>query len=356
MYIKNIKLENFRNYEKQEISFEKNINIIYGNNAQGKTNIIESIFVCSMGKSFRAKKDKELIKLGKNKAIIEMEYEKKDRQGQIKVDIEDKKIFYSNGVKQNKISDIIGKVNTVIFTPDTIDIIKDDPETRRKFLNMLISSLRPKYIHLMSMYKKSLEQRNNYLKQIKIDNKSANMLEIWDEQLSNLSFSIYEYRKQYIEKFSDRINDIHKKITKSGKPEEIKIKYFSDGKTKEEFYKKLINNRENDIKRGFTSCGIHRDDFKIYINNELVLNYGSQGQQRSAILTLKLTELEIIKEEIGESPVLLLDDFMSELDNYRRTNFLENIKDCQVIITCTDDIKDINSNVNRIYVEEGKCI
>ena len=356
MYIKNIKLENFRNYEKQEINLDKNINIIYGNNAQGKTNIIESIFVCSMGKSFRAKKDKELIKLGENKAIIEIEYEKKDRKGQIKAEIENKKIFYANGVKQNKISDIIGKVNTVIFTPDTIDIIKDDPDTRRRFLNMVISSLRPKYIHLMSNYKKCLEQRNNYLKQIKTNNKSENMLDVWDEQLSNLSFNIYEYRKQYMEKFSNKINDIHKKITKSGKLEEIKIKYFSDGKTQEEFYKKIISSRENDIKRGFTSSGIHRDDFKIYINNKPVLNYGSQGQQRSAILTLKLTELEIIKEEIGESPILLLDDFMSELDSNRRNNFLENIKDCQVIITCTDDIKDINSKVNRIYVEEGKCI
>lgn len=356
MFISKIKLENFRNYDKQEIDLDENINIIYGNNAQGKTNILEAIFLCSMGKSFRAKKDKELIKFEKNKAVAEIEYKKEDRQGTIRAEIEDKKIFFSNDVKQTKISDIIGKVNAVIFTPDTIDIIKDDPETRRRFLNMMISSLRPKYIHLMSNYKNALIQRNNYLRQIKIDNKPEEMLDIWDEQLAELSYEIYEYRNLYMKKFSEKVNDIHKKITKSGKLlEEIEIKYISDGKSKEEFLKKLKSSRDNDIKRGFTGVGVHRDDFKIYINNELALNYGSQGQQRTAILTLKLTELEIVKEEIGESPILLLDDFMSELDSNRRKSFLENIEGCQVIITCTDDIKDINSKVKRIYVEEGKC-
>ena len=179
--------------------------------------------------------------------------EKKIEIGQIELEIKDKKIFYSNGIKQKKISDIVGKLNTVIFTPDTIDIIKDDPETRRKFLNMLISSLKPKYIHLMSMYKKALEERNNYLKQIKLENKSDNMLDIWDEQLSTLSFNIYEYRKQYMDKFCEKINNIHQKITKSGKVEEIELKYISDGKSKEDYLSKLKKNRNNDIKKGFTN-------------------------------------------------------------------------------------------------------
>ena len=156
-------------------------------------------------------------------------------------------------MKQTKISDIIGKVNTVIFTPDTIDIIKDDPETRRRFLNMLISSLKPNYIHLMNLYKNALLQRNNYLRQIKLENKPESMLDIWDEQLAELSYQIYEYRNLYMQKFVDKVNVIHRRITKSGKfSEEIKIKYFSDGKSKEEFIKKIKSSRENDIKRGFT--------------------------------------------------------------------------------------------------------
>ena len=162
MYIEKVVLENFRNYKKQEICFKKGVNIIYGNNAQGKTNIIEAIFLCSMGKSFRAKKDKELINFNEKSAKVSVEYKKKDRIGNIKVDIADKKIFFVNDVKQNKVSDIVGKINIVIFTPDNIEIIKDGPAKRRKFLDMMISSLKPNYIHLLNTYNKALEQRNNF--------------------------------------------------------------------------------------------------------------------------------------------------------------------------------------------------
>jgi DNA replication and repair protein RecF len=198
MYIKKVLLENFRNYEKQEITLNENINIIYGNNAQGKTNIIESIFLCAYGKSFRAKKDSDLIKFEENLASVEIDYKKIDREGSIKADISDKKVFYSNGVKQQKISDIVGKINVVIFTPDDIEIIKEGPQRRRKFLDMMISSLKPNYIHLLNTYNKLLEQRNNYLRQIKLENKNVEMLDIWDEQLAEYSFKIYEYRNYFI--------------------------------------------------------------------------------------------------------------------------------------------------------------
>ena len=353
MYIKNISLENFRNYKKQKIKLNKNINIIYGNNAQGKTNIIESIFICSYGKSFRAKKDKELINLEESSAEVEIEYEKEDRKGKIKAQINDKKTFFSNDIKQNKISDIIGKINIVIFTPDDIEIIKEGPQKRRKFLDMMISSLRPNYIHLLNNYNKILEQRNNYLRQIKMENKSPKMLDIWDEQLSEYSFKIYEYRKYFIEKFSNKIENIHNLITKSGK-EKIKIKYISNSKNKISFLENLKKSREIDIKRGYTATGIHRDDFMVYINDRQVSIFGSQGQQRTAILTLKLCELEIVKEEIGESPILLLDDFMSELDGERRTNFLENIEGNQVVITGTDKIE-LKNKSSIFFVENGIC-
>ena len=353
MYIKKVILENFRNYENQEIELNENINIIYGNNAQGKTNIIESVFLCAFGKSFRAKKDSELIKFDENNCKVEVFYNKVDREGSIKAIIEDKKVFFSNGVKQNKISDIIGKINVVIFTPDDIEIIKDGPQKRRRFLDMMISSLRPNYLHLLNNYNKTLEQRNNYLRQIKMENKNPSMLDIWDEQLAEYSFKIYEYRKYFIEKISNIIEDIHSLITKSGK-ENIKIKYISNSKNKESFLENLKKSRQVDIKRGFTATGVHRDDFMIYINGRPVSIFGSQGQQRTTILTLKLCELKIVKEEIGDSPILLLDDFMSELDEKRRESFLENIKGNQVIITCTDRI-DLENESSIYYVENGIC-
>ena len=353
MHIKNILLENFRNYDNQEINLNENINIIYGNNAQGKTNIIESLFLCAYGKSFRAKKDKELIKFDKELCKVEVSYSKIDREGTIKAEINDKKTFFVNGVKQNKISDIIGKINVVIFTPDDIEIIKDGPQKRRRFLDMMISSLRPNYLHLLNSYNKVLEQRNNFLRQIKLENKNPAMLDIWDEQLSEYSFKIYEYRKYFIEKIANSIEDIHSLITKCGK-EDIKIKYISNSKNKESFLENLKKSRAVDIKRGFTATGVHRDDFMIYINSRPVSIFGSQGQQRTAILTLKLCELKIVKEEIGDTPILLLDDYMSELDEKRRTSFLENIKGNQVIITCTDRI-DLENESSIYYVENGIC-
>ncbi len=353
MYIKEISLENFRNYDSQKITLNKNINIIYGNNAQGKTNILESIFLCAYGKSFRAKKDSDLIKFNKEEATINVSYERIDRQGNIKAQIKEKKTFFINEIKQSKVSDIIGKINVVIFTPEDIDIIKDGPQRRRKFLDMLISSLKPNYIHLLNLYNKTLEQRNNYLRQIKFENKNPNMLEIWDEQLSEYSFKIYEYRKYFVDKISEKIEVIHNSITKSGK-ENIKIKYISNSKDKKSFLENLKKSREIDIKRGFTAIGVHRDDFIIYIDNKPVSIFGSQGQQRTSVLTLKLCEQEIIKEEIGETPILLLDDFMSELDETRRKSFLENITGSQVIITCTDKI-DIEKNGKVFFVDKGIC-
>ena len=354
MYIKKIFLNNFRNYENQQITLNENINIIYGNNAQGKTNIIEAIFLCAMGKSFRDKKDKNLIKFSETSANVNIEYQKIDRLGEIKAEISDKKTFFINGVKQSKISDIIGKINVVIFTPEDINIIKEGPQRRRKFLDMMISSLKPAYIHLLNNYNKILEQRNNYLRQIKIENKDVSVLDIWDEQLAEHSFKIFEYRKYFIQKIENYIEDIHNMITNCGK-ERIKIKYISNGKSKEQFLENLKKSRVIDIQRGYTSTGVHRDDFMIYINNKQVSIFGSQGQQRTSILSLKLCELKIVKEEIGDSPILLLDDFMSELDENRRKSFIENIKGNQVIITCTDKIKLDNDN-KTFYVENGNCM
>ena len=356
MYINKIKLQNFRNYNEQEINLNKSINVFYGDNAQGKTNILEAIFLCTFGKSFRTNKEKELIKLGKDNANVIIEYEKKDRDGKISIYISDKKQILVNGIKIKKLSELLGNINIVIFTPDDINILKGGPALRRRFLDMMIGQLKPNYVYTLNMYIKTLEQRNNYLRQIKEENKPENLLDIWDEKLIEYADIIYKYRKEFIDKIKKKINIIHKKIT--DEKEEINIQYISNCESKEVYSELLKQRRKLDIIKGFTTKGIHRDDFEIYINNKELSIYGSQGQNRTAILSLKLSELQVIYDEIEEEPILLLDDFMSELDINRRKNFLNNINNTQVIITCAEKIEFLKENVDYcLYqVKEGEII
>ena len=352
MWIKKLNLKNFRNYENQEINFCKNINIFYGENAQGKTNIIEAIYMLSIGKSFRASRDIETIMINKENSLIECFFEKEDRDGKVKIEINKKKNILVNGVKIKKLSELLGNINIVIFTPDDIEILKGGPQNRRRFLDIMISQLKPNYIYNLNMYLKTLEQRNNYLRQIREEQKDEKMLEIWDEKLAEYAIKIYKYRKEYINNIDNKIKNIHKEITNN--KEEIKIEYISECQEKEKYINLLKQRRKLDIIKGYTTKGIHRDDFKIFINNKELSIYGSQGQHRTAILSLKISELQIIKDEIGEYPILLLDDFMSELDNNRRKNLLKYMKDAQVIITCTEKLDIDSLNYLEYKVENGK--
>ena len=354
MWINKIKLNNFRNYENQEINFNDGINLFYGENAQGKTNIIESIYLCSVGKSFRARRDQELIKFQEKKATVEVEFNKSDRDGKIKLEIENRKNIFLNGIKLKKLSELLGNINIVIFTPDDIDILKGGPQKRRRFLDVMISQLKPNYMHVLNLYLKTMEQRNNYLRQIKLENKNENMLDIWDEKLVEYGIKIYEYRNEFINKIKEKISDIHSKITSN--KEQIKIEYISNCVDREEYLNILKARRKLDIIKGYTTKGIHRDDFIIYINDNPVNVYGSQGQHRTAILSLKLSELNVVYDEIGEYPILLLDDFMSELDEQRKKSFLENIKNAQVIITCTEKINVENLKFFSYNISNGKIV
>lgn len=351
MWINKIQINNFRNYKKEEIKLDKNINLFYGENAQGKTNIIEAIFLGSMGKSFRTKKDKEMIKLNSEKAILKIEYEKYDRDGNVKIELSNKKNIYLNGIKIKKLSELLGNINIVIFTPDDINILKGPPQNRRRFLDIMISQLKPNYMYHLNLYLKTLEQRNNYLRQIREEKKDENLLDIWDEKLIAEAEIIYQYRKEYMNKIKEKIKKIHKEITSN--QEEIEIEYVSECQTKENYLRILKERRKLDIIKGFTTKGIHRDDFVIYINKKQLNIYGSQGQHRTAILSLKLAELNIVKEEVGEEPILLLDDFMSELDEKRIRRFLNKIENTQVIITCTEKINVENKNILIYNVKEG---
>ena len=217
---------------------------------------------------------------------------------------------------------------------------------------MMIGQLRPNYIHCLNLYLKTLEQRNNYLKQIRFESKQENMLEIWDEKLAEYAEKIVAYRIEFMQKIKEKLNTIHQDITEE--KETLEIEYHTDAKTKEEFFRLLKQNHRLDMLKGYTTKGVHRDDFTIFINGRQVNIYGSQGQNRTVVLSLKLTELKIIEEEIGEEPILLLDDFMSELDEKRRNRLLQVMRNTQVLITCTDPLELRNVYSNLFKVENGE--
>ena len=367
MRIKKLKVENFRNLENLDIEFSEGVNIIYGNNAQGKTNIIESIYIFSFGKSFRANKDIELLKFDKEYFLSNIEIMKKDRELEMDFGfdkISNKKMIKVNGVIQKKISDIIGKLNVVVFKPEDIKIVTDSPSIRRKYIDYLISSISKSYLENITKYKKVMEERNNLLKEIKLrlkgsknlDETDSNFLDVYDKLLSKLNCEIYNERKRVIEKLNNHIYDIHLKLTENYiNNEKLHIKYVSNvAEDIEKMYNNLSKSRLNDINKGYTSLGIHRDDYIISINSLDVSIYGSQGQKKSSIISLKLSELKVIEEVIGEKPVLLLDDYMSELDEKRRLKFLDIIEDIQIIITTTHKISIDGKENTYFYVDNGK--
>ena len=367
MRIKKLKVENFRNLENLDIEFSEGVNIIYGNNAQGKTNIIESIYIFSFGKSFRANKDIELLKFDKEYFLSNIEIMKKDRELEMDFGfdkISNKKMIKVNGVIQKKISDIIGKLNVVVFKPEDIKIVTDSPSIRRKYIDYLISSISKSYLENITKYKKVMEERNNLLKEIKLrlkgsknlDETDSNFLDVYDKLLSKLNCEIYNERKRVIEKLNNYIYDIHLKLTENYiNNEKLHIKYVSNvAEDIEKMYNNLSKSRLNDISKGYTSLGIHRDDYIISINSLDVSIYGSQGQKKSSIISLKLSELKVIEEVIGEKPVLLLDDYMSELDEKRRLKFLDIIEDIQIIITTTHKISIDGKENTYFYVDNGK--
>ena len=355
MKIKNLYLTNFRNYEKEKIEFGPGINIIYGKNAQGKTNIIEAIYYFQSGKSYRCIRENEAIRFGEDYAKIEADFEKNNSLDSSLIFISDKKSIKVKGILIEKLSELIGEYNIVIFTPDFLSLIKEGPGERRRFLDTFISQIKPSYFKNLINYYKVLKQRNNLLKSPKGD--ILKTIDIWEEKLSLLGVEICKMREGAIEKINETINIIgkEKKVT-----EKISLRYSpsikGDYRDKESFKKELENSREKDIEKGMTQIGPHRDDFEIFMNDINIKKFGSQGQMRSCVLKLKLSECEIIKEKTGEEPILLLDDILSELDEERRKFFLENIKNRQVIITCTDKEDFFEKEFNVFKVESGKII
>lgn len=363
MYLKFLELINFRNYQGLKMKLNEGLNILVGENAQGKTNIVESIYYISSMKSHRTSRDRELIKWGKSRGYIKAVVSKLpgDYTLEFLIDSEEKKSVKINGVRLNKNSDVIGSVNSVIFSPEDLRLVKEGPSLRRRFIDNELNQIRPKYRYALSQYNQCLLQRNNLLKSIKSSPSIKTTIEVFSEQLADYGSFIMEVRNDFIKKLGLISKLIHRKIT-NGK-EELEIAYQSSidecGDRKEiknVLLKKYIENVEEDALRGFTGIGPHRDDIIIKINGMDARIYGSQGQQRTAALSLKLSELDIIKSEVGEYPILLLDDVLSELDVKRQSFLLDALKEVQTIITCTslNDINEFHFDKKKVFfVKEG---
>lgn len=342
MYVKYLQLLNYRNYEELFIELSRQTNVFIGDNAQGKTNILESIYYCSLGKSHRTNKDKELVRWGATGAHIMalIENNRLSKKIEIKIFQEGKKAINVNSIKLRKISELLGSLNVVVFSPEDLAIIKDSPSHRRKFMDIEISQLSPKYYHALVQYNKVLAERNSILRQ---RNCEDDIIDVYDMQLVEYGAYLIEHRIRYIDKLNEFAYGIHSDITSH--KEKIEFKYNTSIKAldniKQEYTNQLRKNRDRDKDRGVTTVGPHKDDIVVMINDIDAKAFGSQGQQRTAVLTLKLSSLEIIKNTIGEYPVLLLDDVLSELDFSRKEYILGAIKDIQTIITCTgiEDVK-----------------
>lgn len=344
MNIKALYLKNFRNYEEEKVELCPHINIFFGENAQGKTNVLEAIYLTSMGKSYRTQKYNEMIKWDKEQCKVYLEFDKRDTEGSIEFYIKrnQKKQIKINGIKAERIGDILGKLNTVIFSPDHLKIIKEGPSERRKFIDAILSQTKPKYFYNLIQYLKVLGQRNSLLSDDKKRGVAEKTLDIWDNQLIEYGSKVMIERFNFVNTIKDGVNNINKKL--SGDKEELLLEYKPSIYIKEhdlhkisEHYRKTIEEgRPIDIRRGNTNLGPHRDELIFSIKGKELRSFGSQGQQRSALLSIKLAETVFIKEETGNTPVLLLDDVFSELDKNRQRYLLEYMKDIQVILTCTD--------------------
>jgi len=357
MIIKSLELSDYRNYGSLNITFDKGTNILFGDNAQGKTNILEAIYICATTKSHKLSKDKEIIKFGKDEAHIRTFIEKDGIETRVDMHLRSSKSkgIAIDGVKIKKAAELLGLLKVVFFSPEDLSIIKNGPAERRRFIDMELCQLDNFYIYNMNNYNKIVNQRNNLLKNLYNNYELKDTLGIWDEQLISYGSKIIERRKQFIEQLNDIVGNLHYKI--SGEKENMRLVYEPNVNI-EDYKKALTDSHERDIKLKQTTVGPHRDDISFLVKNDDTNNieidirkYGSQGQQRTAALSLKLSEIEIVKRITKDTPVLLLDDVLSELDSNRQNFLLNSIGNIQTIITCTglDEFVNNRFEINKVF-------
>ena len=348
MIIKSIKLENFRNYESLDLDFEKGTNILYGDNAQGKTNVLEAIYLSATTKSHKGSKDKEIVRFDQDESHIRTILDKEGMEYRVDMHLRKSKSkgIAINGQPIKKAADLIGLLNVVFFSPEDLSIIKNGPSERRKFVDMELFQIDKFYLYNLNQYNKIINQRNKLLKDFYFNSDLNETLQVWNMQLVTYGKQIISRRETFVEQLNEIIFDIHKNL--SGGREELKVVY-EPNVSEDDFESKLKMSQEKDIKLKMTSVGPHRDDFCFMVNGVDIRKYGSQGQQRTAALSLKLAEIELVKKVTGDHPVLLLDDVLSELDSNRQNYLLNNIGDIQTIITCTGLDEFIN---NRFEIDK----
>ena len=350
MNIRSIELKNFRNYENLEISFDEGTNILFGDNAQGKTNILEAAYMSGTTKSHKGSRDREMIRFGEEEAHLKTVVVRGGREYQIDMHLKKNR---AKGIAIDKIpikkaSELFGILNIVFFSPEDLNIIKNGPAERRRFLDSELCQLDRIYLADLTNYNKILAQRNKLLKDMIYRPSLSDTLPVWDMQLIETGKKIIRRRKQFVDELREIVSDIHYRI--SGGKEELFLKY--EPNIDDIFFEdELSRAKEKDKKLCQTSVGPHRDDLLFSIGDVDIRKYGSQGQQRTAALSLKLSEIELVRKSISDTPVLLLDDVLSELDSSRQNYLLNNISDTQTIITCTglDEFVRNRFTVNRVF-------
>jgi len=367
MYVKNIHLKHFRNYEQLDLTFENKVNIILGENAQGKTNLLEAIYVLAMAKSHRTNNDRELIHWDQDYAKIEGRVEKRNTSLPLELSITKRgKKAKLNHIEQSRLSQYVGNFNVVMFAPEDLNIVKGSPGIRRRFIDMEIGQVSPVYLYQVSQYNKILHQRNQYLKLLQAKTqKDMTLLDIYTAQLIELAAKIVLKRYEFLKLLEEWAQSIHKGISRG--LESLEIRYnpsvnVSEGDSLTKmitvYEEKYGSVKAREIDRGVTLFGPHRDDISFLVNGRDVQVYGSQGQQRTTALSVKLAEIELIKSEIGEFPVLLLDDVLSELDDYRQSHLLSTIQGKVQTFVTTTSVEGIDhitiKEADTFYVEKGK--
>jgi DNA replication and repair protein RecF len=361
MKIKSINIENFRNIKDLSLDFD-DVNIIWGENAQGKTNLIEAIYLFTGGKSFRGAKDNQLVMMGEEQSRLKIEFEGSSREQNAEINIKNKRVASLNGVKKKSAAALSDEIKAVIFSPVHLNMIKDGPGERRKFIDAALCQLKSNYRNLLKEYNRCLNQRNTLLKDLKNNPELDSLLYIWNKNCAISGAKIVYQRRKYIEALTPYVKDIFSGISSGN--EEIDLKYVSAveyGNEVEEIEKKLLraleNNKFQDMQNRATSVGPHRDDIEILINGTSARIYGSQGQQRSCVLALKLAEASLLEQITKKEPIALLDDVMSELDEKRQDYILNHIKNRQVFITCCDKETILRlKNGKTFHIEKGTLL